>query len=50
MPFTQMLLFGYGVSLDIKHIPICTCDREGSQQSQDLLKHFQASLYFSIVA
>jgi ABC-2 type transport system permease protein len=48
LPFTQMFLFGYGVNLDLKHIPICTFDREGSQQSQDLFKHFQASLYFSI--
>ena len=48
LPFTQMFLFGYGVNLDLKHIPICTFDREGSQASQDLLKHFQASLYFAI--
>jgi len=49
LPFTQMFLFGYGINLDLKHIPICTFDREGSQQSQDLFKHFQASLYFAIV-
>jgi len=48
LPFTQMFMFGYGVNLDLKHIPICTFDREGSQSSQDLLKHFQASLYFAI--
>jgi ABC-2 type transport system permease protein len=48
LPFTLMFLFGYGVNLDLKHIPICTFDREGSQQSQDLFKHFQASLYFAI--
>ncbi|HXW27465.1 MAG TPA: ABC transporter permease [Xanthobacteraceae bacterium] len=48
LPFVQMFLFGYGVNLDLKHIPACTFDREGSQQSQALLKHFQASLYFSI--
>ncbi len=48
LPFTQMLLFGYGVSLDLKHIPVCTFDREASQQSQALLKRFQASPYFSI--
>ena len=46
LPFTQMFLFGYGVNLDLKHIPICTFDRAGSQASQDLLKHFQASPYF----
>jgi ABC-2 type transport system permease protein len=49
MPITLMLLFGYGVSLDIKHTPVCALDREGSQQSQDLLKRFQASEYFDIV-
>ncbi len=48
LPFTQMFLFGYGVNLDLKHIPICTFDRAGSQASQDLLKHFQASPYFAI--
>ena len=49
LPFTQMFLFGYGVNLDLKHTPVCTFDREGSQLSQALLKHFQASQYFSIV-
>jgi ABC-2 type transport system permease protein len=49
LPFTQMFLFGYGVTLDLKHIPVCTFDREASQHSQSLLKRFEASLYFSIV-
>lgn len=48
LPFSQMFLLGYGVTLDLKHIPVCTFDREASQQSQSLLKHFEASLYFSI--
>lgn len=50
LPFMQMILLGYGVSLDIKHLPICVYDREGSQNSQALLKHFQASDYFAIRA
>ncbi len=49
MPIMMMLLFGHGVSLDIKHIPTYVLDREGSQQSQDLLKRFQASEYFDVV-
>ena len=49
MPILLMLLFGYGVSLDIKHIPVYVFDREGSQKSQDLLKRFQASQYFNLV-
>ncbi len=49
MPLMQMALLGYGVNMDIKHVPICVFDREGSQQSQALLKAFQASQYFTIV-
>jgi len=49
MPVTLMLLFGYGVNLDLKGLPVYVFDRDGSQQSQDLLKHFQASSYFHIV-
>lgn len=50
MPFMQMILLGYGVSLDVKHLAVCVFDREASQNSQALLKRFQASEYFSIVA
>ena len=46
MPLMQMALLGYGVNLDIKHVPICVFDREGSQQSEALLKRFQASQLF----
>ncbi len=49
MPLMQMLLLGYGLSLDIKHLPVCVYDRESSQDSQALLKQFQASIYFDIV-
>ena len=48
MPVTLMLLFGYGVSLDLKGLPVYVYDRDGSQQSQDLLKRFQASEYFTV--
>jgi ABC-2 type transport system permease protein len=49
MPLIQLLIFGYGVNLDIKHIPLCVYDRDGTQTSQDLLKRFQATDYFNIV-
>jgi ABC-2 type transport system permease protein len=50
MPLVLILLFGYGVNLDLRHIPIAVFDREGSQRSQDLLKRFQASEYFEVRA
>jgi ABC-2 type transport system permease protein len=46
MPVTLMLLFGYGVNLDLKGLPFMCTTSDGSQQSQDLLKRFQASEYF----
>jgi ABC-2 type transport system permease protein len=49
MPVILVLLFGYGVNLDQKHLPIYVWDREGSQESQDLLKRFQASDYFEVI-
>ena len=48
MPAILVVLFGYGVSLDLKGLPVYVYDRDGSQQSQDLLKRFQASQYFSV--
>jgi ABC-2 type transport system permease protein len=48
MPGVLVLLFGYGVNLDLKGLPVYVLDQDGSQLSQDLLKHFQASEYFHI--
>jgi len=48
MPAMQILTLGYGVNLDLKHIPLCAFDRESSQHSQALVKRFQASAYFSV--
>ncbi len=49
MPVILVLLFGYGVNLDLTGLPVYVYDRDGSQQSQDLLKRFQASAYFDVV-
>jgi ABC-2 type transport system permease protein len=48
MPVILVLLFGYGVNLDLEGLPVYVVDQDGSQQSQDLLKHFQSSKYFHI--
>ena len=49
MPVVLTFLFGYGVSLDLKRVPLAVYDREGSPESQDLLHRFRASEYFEIV-
>jgi ABC-2 type transport system permease protein len=49
MPAILVILFGYGVNLDLKGLPVYVYDQDGSQQSQDFLKHFQASEYFHLI-
>ena len=49
LPLIQILLLGYGARLDADHIPVYVYDQEGSQNSQALLKHFQASRYFDVI-
>jgi len=48
MPVILMLAFGYGVSFDIKHLPVYVFDRENSQQSRDLIQRFSSSEYFHL--
>ncbi|HKM90500.1 MAG TPA: ABC transporter permease [Candidatus Acidoferrales bacterium] len=49
IPLILLFIYGYAVNLDVKHVPLCVYDRDGSQDSQDLLKSFQATDYFDIV-
>ena len=49
IPLVQLFIFGYAVNLDVKHVPLCIYDRDGTQTSQDFFKHFQATDYFNIV-
>jgi len=48
MPLMQMALLGYGVSLDIKRVPLCILDEESSQTSRELVQRFVASHWFMV--
>ncbi|HEX7683526.1 MAG TPA: ABC transporter permease [Trinickia sp.] len=47
MPLMQMLLLGYGVSLDIRQVPLCVRDEAHSQASRELVARFVASGWFA---
>jgi len=49
IPVVQLLMYGYAVNLDARHVPLCLYDRDGSQTSRDLLTHFRATDYFDVV-
>ncbi len=48
MPMLQMALLGYGVSLDIRRVPLCVYDEENSQTSRELVQRFVASKWFVV--
>ena len=50
MPAMQMVLLGYGISLDIRHVPLCVYDQERSQASRALIADFSAGGWFDVVS
>jgi len=50
MPLMQMVLLGYGISLDIKRVPLCLYDQENSQTSREMLADFTDSGWFRTAA
>jgi ABC-2 type transport system permease protein len=46
MPVMLILLFGYGLSLDVKNVPVAVVLEDSSLDARDLLASFQLSSYF----
>jgi ABC-2 type transport system permease protein/ribosome-dependent ATPase len=46
VPIVLMLMFGYGLSLDVENIPMAIVDRDGSSLSRDYAHRFIDSRYF----
>jgi ABC-2 type transport system permease protein/ribosome-dependent ATPase len=46
VPALLMLLFGYGLSLDVEHIPFAAIDQDHSAYSREYLGRFSQSRYF----
>jgi ABC-2 type transport system permease protein len=47
MPMILILLFGYGLSLDVTNVPLAVVIEGSSQEANDLVAGFQLSPYFS---
>lgn len=48
LPLVQLLLFGYAIQTEVKHIPTAVFDQSLSAESRDLMEAFSASGYFDI--
>ncbi len=49
LPLIQTMIFGYAVSLDVKHVPLVIVDRDGTPASRALIARFTGSAYFDAV-
>ena len=50
MPIIQLLVFGYAVTTDVKHVSTAVVDLDNSVASRELIARFVESGYFDIVA
>jgi ABC-2 type transport system permease protein len=50
LPAFMLLLFGYALNFDVKHIPLAVLDEDGSRASRDLVDKFRTTEYFDLKA
>jgi ABC-2 type transport system permease protein len=50
IPCVQMLVIGYAVTTDVRHVPTVVCDLDNSTASRELTARFLRSGYFDAVA
>lgn len=49
MPIVQVLVFGYAVTTDVRHVPIAVIDFDNSIASRELTAQFTETEYFDLV-
>ncbi|HYA48504.1 MAG TPA: ABC transporter permease [Burkholderiales bacterium] len=50
LPAFMLLMFGYALNFDVKHIPLAVVDEDGSRTSRDLVDKFRTTEYFDLKA
>ncbi len=50
LPALLLVMFGYALNFDVKHIPLAVCDEDRTAASRDLAGSFTRTEYFDIVA
>lgn len=49
LPVMQLLLFGYAINTDVRHIPTIVYDQDQSAQSRDLYRTLESTGFYDIV-
>ncbi|HWQ09381.1 MAG TPA: ABC transporter permease [Holophaga sp.] len=50
IPVIQVLIIGYAVSTDVRHVRLAVCDLDNTPASRDLTARFAGSGYFDVVS
>jgi ABC-2 type transport system permease protein len=50
VPIIQTLIFGYAVTLDVRHVRLAIVDHDGTPASRTLVAQFTGSAYFDAIA
>lgn len=48
MPVAQLLIFGFAINTDVKHLATAVLDRSRTQESREMITSFTSSNYFDI--
>ena len=50
IPAFLLLMFGFALNFDVKHIPLAVVDQDGSRPSRELVEKFRTTEYFDVKA
>jgi ABC-2 type transport system permease protein len=50
LPALLLVMFGFALNFDVKHIPLAVCDEDRTAASRDLVGNFTRTEYFDVVA
>ncbi len=50
LPALLLVMFGFALNFDVKHIPLAVCDEDRTAASRDLAGNFTRTEYFDVVA
>lgn len=50
VPIIQTMIFGYAVTLDVRHVQLAVIDHDGTPASRELVARFTGSAYFDAIA
>lgn len=49
LPIVQLMLFGYAINTDVRHIPTVVYDQDGSAQSRSLAERMRSTGFYDLV-